>query len=112
MVEARVDPQHIEQVKAGALAQIRMTGFQGPTTPEITGRVALVGADAQADEKTGASFYIVRCVFSAAALGPVMRAELIPGMPAEVHIQTRSRNALSYFLKPFSDQMARTFREE
>ncbi|MGA0599283.1 HlyD family type I secretion periplasmic adaptor subunit [Caulobacter sp. KR2-114] len=112
VVEARVDPQHIEQVKAGAPAQIRMTGFQGPATPEITGRVALVGADAQADEKTGASFFVVRCVFSTTALIPAMRAGLIPGMPAEVHIQTRSRNALSYFLKPLSDQMARTFREE
>lgn len=112
VVEARVDPQHIEQVRVGAPAQIRMTGFQGATTPEITGRVALVGADAQADEKSGASFYVVRCVFSATALSPAMRAGLIPGMPAEVHIQTRSRNALSYFLKPLSDQMARTFREE
>lgn len=32
-------------------------------------------------------------------------------MPAEVFIQTGARTALSYLLKPLSDQIAKTFRE-
>jgi HlyD family secretion protein len=37
--------------------------------------------------------------------------KLVPGMPAEVHIRTTERTALSYFVKPLSDQIARAFRE-
>jgi HlyD family secretion protein len=36
---------------------------------------------------------------------------LVPGMPAETFIQTYDRTPLQYFLKPLSDQIARTFRE-
>jgi HlyD family secretion protein len=32
-------------------------------------------------------------------------------MPVEALIQTGTRTALSYFLKPLSDQVMRTFRE-
>jgi HlyD family secretion protein len=37
--------------------------------------------------------------------------KLVPGMPAEVHIKTSDRTALSYLVKPFKDQVARAFRE-
>ena len=37
--------------------------------------------------------------------------ELVPGMPAEVFIETGSRSILSYFVKPLTDALARTFRE-
>ena len=37
--------------------------------------------------------------------------KIIPGMPVEAFIQTESRTVLSYLLKPFTDQLMRTFRE-
>jgi membrane fusion protein, type I secretion system len=39
------------------------------------------------------------------------KLKLIPGMPAEVHIKTTDRTALSYLLKPFTDQFARALKE-
>ncbi|ESY66015.1 hypothetical protein X742_20950 [Mesorhizobium sp. LNHC232B00] len=36
----------------------------------------------------------------------------MPGMPAEAMVQTGERTALSYFMKPLSDQISRAFREE
>jgi multidrug efflux pump subunit AcrA (membrane-fusion protein) len=36
---------------------------------------------------------------------------LLPGMPAEVFIQTHDRTPLQYLLKPLQEQIARTFRE-
>ena len=36
---------------------------------------------------------------------------LVPGMPAEVYIETGGRTILSYFLKPLTDALSRTFRE-
>ncbi|MNU09816.1 Type I secretion system membrane fusion protein PrsE [compost metagenome] len=37
---------------------------------------------------------------------------LIPGMPVEVFVQTEQQVALAYFVKPFTDQITRAFREE
>ena len=36
---------------------------------------------------------------------------LVPGMPAEVFVSTQERTAVSYLVKPFTDQMSRAFRE-
>ncbi len=38
-------------------------------------------------------------------------AKLVPGMPAEVYIQTGERSALSYLVKPLIDQLEKAFRE-
>jgi len=40
------------------------------------------------------------------------RLTLVPGMPAEVMIKTGDRTALSYLVKPLSDQILRAFRED
>jgi HlyD family secretion protein len=37
--------------------------------------------------------------------------KLHPGMPVEAFIETGQRSALSYLVKPFSDQFARAFRD-
>jgi HlyD family secretion protein len=36
---------------------------------------------------------------------------LVPGMPAEVFIQTTPRTVLSFFIKPLQDQISKAFRE-
>jgi len=37
---------------------------------------------------------------------------LIPGMPVEVFVQTQEQVAIAYFVKPFTDQISRAFREQ
>jgi len=37
---------------------------------------------------------------------------IFPGMPAESFIQTDERTVLNYILKPLSEQLGRSFREE
>jgi len=39
----------------------------------------------------------------------VSSLEIVPGMPADVFVNTGSRTALSYFLQPLNDRLARTF---
>lgn len=36
---------------------------------------------------------------------------LVPGMPAEILVSTQERTAVSYLMKPFTDQMNNAFRE-
>ncbi len=45
------------------------------------------------------------------ALAPA-RQKLVLGMPVEVYLETGERTALNYIMKPITDQLARTFRED
>jgi membrane fusion protein, type I secretion system len=110
-VEAKVNPQDIEQVQLNQRAALRFSAFNSATTPEIHGRISRISADTTSDQRTGQTYYTVRIAMSAEELSRVGQVKLVPGMPVECFIQTGERTALSYFLKPLQDQLMRTFRE-
>jgi HlyD family secretion protein len=112
VVEAKIAPHDIDHVRAGQPAFIRFTAFDQRTTPEFEGQVTLVAADLTREQQTGQAFYVARVALKPAGDGDENRKfTLLPGMPAEVHIRTGERTALSYFLKPIRDQVARAFTE-
>jgi HlyD family secretion protein len=113
IVEAKVQPQDIDQVRIGQAAVMRFTNFNSRTTPEINGEVSLVSADVTQDQRTGLSFYTVRITVPTEELARLeTNQKLIPGMPVEVFIQTNVRTVVSYFIRPFQDQIAKAFREK
>lgn len=111
VVEAKIEPQDIEQVRVGAEAAIRFPAFNSRTTPEILGTVSRVAADLSQDERTGLSYFVVRITISDAEMARLEGQRLIPGMPADVQIRTEERTALSYLVKPIEDQISKAFRE-
>ena len=111
VLEARIAPQDIDSVRAGTEAIIRLTAFNQQSTPELEGKVFRVAADLTREQQTGLAYYIARISISAAEMNKVPNITLIPGMPAEVHIRTSERTAMSYMLKPLQDQFARAFKE-
>ncbi|ALK08672.1 HlyD family type I secretion periplasmic adaptor subunit [Blastochloris viridis] len=110
-LEARLTPQDIDQVRLGQPAVLRMSAFNQRTTPELNGTVSHVAADLTEDPRTGISFYLIRIMVPAGELARLGTLTLAPGMPAEVFVQTGDRPAISYLLKPLTDQIARAFRE-
>jgi HlyD family secretion protein len=54
----------------------------------------------------------VRVVVSEEEFKRLDGLKLLPGMPAETFIQTEERTAMSYLLKPMTDQLTRAFREK
>lgn len=112
VIEARINPQDIDQIYPGQIAMLRFTAFNQRTTPELTGNVILVAADLSRDELTGDTYYNVRIRITAGEVAKLGDQGLVPGMPVEAFIATGERTALSYLVKPFSDQFARAFREE
>jgi HlyD family secretion protein len=112
IVEAKVQPQDIDQVRIGQKAVMRFVNFNSRTTPEINGQVSLVSADVTLDQRTGLSFYTVRIGISAEEMANLTEHKLIPGMPVEVFIQTTIRTVVSFFIRPFQDQIAKAFREK
>jgi HlyD family secretion protein len=112
MVEAKAQPQDIDQLRVGQPAALRFSAFNLRTTPEINGTVLLVSADITQDQRTGVNYYTIRVAVSPseiARLGDELK--LVPGMPVEVFVQTSPRTIASYVVRPFHDQLMRAFRE-
>ncbi|ODT01939.1 MAG: hemolysin secretion protein D [Mesorhizobium sp. SCN 65-20] len=110
VVEARVAPQDIDQIRSGQPATLRLSAFNQQTTPEVEGSVDRISPDLIEDVKAGVSYYSVRIALSPESLARAGSPELKPGMPAEVFLKTGDRTVLSYLLKPLTDQASRAFR--
>ena len=63
------------------------------------------------DSQSGAGYYDIRITLPASEVSRLGKLQLVPGMPAEVFLQTGSRTMLSYLFKPITDQLSRMFRE-
>jgi HlyD family secretion protein len=109
-IEAHLPPQDIDQAHVGQEAQARFPAFNQRTTPELSGKVSFVSADAARDAN-GGSHYVVRVNLSGQEIARLGSLKLVPGMPAEVFLKTGSRTMASYLLKPIGDQFSRMFRE-
>lgn len=111
VIETKVLPQDIDHVHVGQAAFIRFTAFNQRTTPEFQGQVMRVSADLNKDPQTGQAYFIARISLRDAESKKLGSLRLVPGMPAEVHIATGDRTAISYLLKPLTDQFAKAFSE-
>ena len=111
IVESKLQPQDIDQVRFGQKALLRFSAFNQRLTPEINGTVTQISADVSQDQKSGASFYTVRVAVPENETSRLGGLKLVAGMPVEVFIRTEERNIFSYLIKPMRDQIARAFRE-
>ena len=116
VVEAKVGPSDIDQVATGAKAVVRIMAGNLRVTPQILGQVSRISADLASEQEQTAgqpppAYYTVRISLSAEEIARLGDLRLIPGMPAEIFIQTHERTPLEYLLKPLHEQIARTFRE-
>jgi len=109
LVEAQVATNDIDKITRGQTSVVRLSAFDQAETPEINGRVESISADRLIDEVTGDPYYMARIAIADDKAAD--RFELVPGMPAEVFIETGDRTAISYFVKPLTDRLARTFVE-
>jgi HlyD family secretion protein len=110
VVEGRLPPKDIDQVKLGQTASLRFSALDHQTTPELTGTVNYVSPDVTAD-KSNASFYTIRITIPDAQRKRLGGAPLTSGMPVEALLQRRNRTMLSYLAKPLVDQFHRMFKE-
>lgn len=111
LVEAKLQPHDIDQVRPGQQAFVRFSAFNQRTTPQLAGTVSLISADISHDSQTNASYYSVRVVLPDDERRRLGGLQLVPGMPAEVFMQTGSRTMMSYLLKPITEQFNRAFVE-
>jgi HlyD family secretion protein len=122
LVETRLQPNDIDQVRLGQKALVRFSAFNQRTTPHLAGTVSYVSATTSHDQATqvpqgGAqggvqgSYFTVRVMLAEEERRRLGSLQLVPGMPAEVFLQTGGRTMMSYLLKPITEQMQRAFVE-
>lgn len=119
IIEAQVAPIDIDRVTVGQVAEVRFSAFKTRDLPTIEGTLISVSADRlvrDPKESHGGdtAYYLARVEVSPAGLQALRTAdlELVPGMPAEVLINTGARTLVQYLMKPLTDTVKRSFIED
>lgn len=113
IVEAHVNPQDIDVVHEGLVAQVKLTAFKSRYLSPVEGTVTTISADRVDDTATNQSYYVARVKIppeELKALGDDIK--LTPGMPADVLIVTGSRTMLSYIVQPIRDSFGHAFHDQ
>ena len=112
IINARIQPTDIDEVKVGSSASIMFTAFQRRYLKRIRGKVVHVSADAFEDKSSGARYFMADIKIDRKHLAEVApKLTLTPGMPAEVFISTEERTFADYLIQPLKRSFARAFRE-
>lgn len=112
VIEANVSPIDIDRVTEGQEATISFSAFSSGLVPTIYGNVIGISADRLIDQKNGAPYYLARVEVTEEGMKDMDGLTLVPGMPAEVFINTGDRTLLQYLFKPFTTALSRSFIED
>jgi epimerase transport system membrane fusion protein len=118
IIEAQVSPIDIDRVKVGQQAEVRFSAFKTRDVPTIMGTLISLSADRMVEDNKNrggdAAYYLARVAVSPEGLDALSAGhlELIPGMPAEVLINTGERTLVQYLAQPLTDTFKRAFIED
>jgi HlyD family secretion protein len=113
IIEAKIQPQDVDKVRGGQAAAIKFPAFNAKTTPRLEGIVTTVSpATLKDQDQQNKPYYQVQIELGPDELAKLGREhKLIPGMPAEIYIETTSRTMLSYIVKPIMDLVSHLGRD-
>lgn len=111
VIEAKLRPDDIDSVAVGQTARLRLTALVQRTTPTLTGRVIYVSADRLEEQRSGEPYFLALVALDPNQIARLEGQPVLPGMPAEVMVETGARTALDYLVQPISDTLAKAWRE-
>lgn len=112
IVNARIRPEDIDVVHTGLPALVRLLPYKQRRTPPIEGTLVYVSPDSLVDKRTGRTYYAARIKVDARKFAALKDVRMIPGMPAEISIETGESTPAMYALAPILDSFHRAFREK
>lgn len=112
IVEAQLSPTDIDRIVVDQLVDIRFSAFKSSATPVIEGQLLQVSADRLTNKETGTAYYLARVALTETGRKTLGNLALVPGMPAEVLINTGARTLLQYLIQPASNAFARSLIED
>ncbi|HEX5484704.1 MAG TPA: HlyD family type I secretion periplasmic adaptor subunit [Limnobacter sp.] len=107
--ETRIKPKDIAFIRPGQKATIRVTAYDSSIFGAIHGKVESISADSLSDDY-GKPYYAVKVTAPRTGMNPAIK--LIPGMVADVNIETQQRSVLSYLTQPILRASSKMFTEK
>jgi HlyD family type I secretion membrane fusion protein len=111
IVEARVQPQDIDVIRAGQGAMLRFNALNVRKTPEVAAIVFYVSADRFVDQSSQQPYYVARLEIEGELPPELSRSQIYPGMPVTAFFSVGERTFADYLAKPIIDSMSQSFRE-
>ena len=111
VIKAHVLPQDIDQVTIGQDTNVIFSALKQSAAPELDGIVTYISADNLTDPITGSSYFEVDIEVADTELPKLDGQTLIPGMPADIFIQTQERTVFDYLTGPLKDTFKKTMRD-
>ena len=117
VVEARVRPQDVDDLRVGQRSEVRFSAFTGRNVPIVKGQVTRISADRFVDEQTGEPYFKAEVVVPMDELRRLQQGtdrgerDLKSGLPVELVVPLRKRTALQYLTEPLNQSLWRSFRE-
>ena len=110
VIEGRLAPQSIENVKPGMPAKVWLTSLSWRDQRPLRGRLAWVSPDSIEDKRTGAAYFIARVELDETRAEIANRITLHPGMRTEMLLLTGERTLLDQLIDPLLRNINRAFR--
>lgn len=115
MLEAKIQPQMIDRMQIGQMADIRFFNFAKSPQLIIEGKIDSLSKDLIIDPNTNtpqSGYYLARISLTEKGMKHLGERNLQSGMPAQVIIKTGERSLLTYLLHPFMKRLAASLKEE
>jgi len=110
VIEARISPMDIDRVSVGQSAEVLFAVFKDAY--RVSGTLTKLSPDRLIDPDTQFPYYSAEVKLLEEDLGLLEGRTLVPGMPAEVLIQTHERTMLGYLTSPMNRIFARSLKED
>ncbi len=111
-VEASVLPSDIDVVHPGLRAEVRLSAYKQRVVPVFYGDVISVSPDAIIAERDGSSYYKAIIEILPHELDKISGIKMVPGMPADVYIETGALTFVDMIIDPFIESFHRALRED
>jgi HlyD family secretion protein len=112
VAEVNVQPNDIDTVYAGLVAEVRLPAFKQRLVPYLHGHVTWVAADVTTNDQTRQQYYRAFIAIDPDQLAALPNVFLTPGMPVEGHIKIGERSFFRYITQPIRDSFHRSFQEQ
>jgi multidrug efflux pump subunit AcrA (membrane-fusion protein) len=110
VVEGRLTPGQIEDIKPGMTAKVWLTALSWRDQRPLSAKLAWVSADSVDDKRTGQPYFVARVELDEARADIAKSIVLQPGMRAEILLVTGHRTLLTQLLDPLMRSVNRAFR--
>jgi len=110
VIEGRIAPNHIDNVKPGMPAKVWLSAFSWREQKPLKAKLAWVSADSVEDKRSGASYYVARIELEDPRSEISKRITLHAGMRAEILLLTGERTLLDQLIDPLMRNVNRAFR--